>query len=198
MTHQTKQKELESELDAKFLKTMRDMHFSELATEIFRPFRHHGIVFGTVYLRPLRRFAENLAYELDQLPGQKYDQKATVTLKQSNDGGVYVHFRAQNKKILNWGWRLFTMTQGRLERFEERHKEIDAAAYHNAMDEIAKFQSKEAARLAGCRLITVSMDLLKGVKLTVSRLVETAAREAFASGVLFAQQELDPRGGGAE
>jgi len=69
------------------------------------------------------------------------------------------------------------------------------------MNEIAKFQREKAAKLApwGCTLgSATSISQISTALAPVIKLVETAAREAFASGVLFAQQELDPRGGEGE
>lgn len=108
---------------------VRAMYWSELATAIFKPFRVHGIVFGTVYLSSLERLCEHLDYEVQQLSKEDLRQRIQVTLKQSWDGGIYIHFRAKNKKIFDWGWRLFTMRQGRLERFDNRRKEDTAATY---------------------------------------------------------------------
>jgi hypothetical protein len=98
---------------------VRAMYWSDLATAIFRPFRAHGVIYGKMSLHMLEQFSERLTYFVGQLSRKDIYSYAQVTLKRNWRGSVYIHYRLPDKKALNFGYYLFQMTQGRLERFDE-------------------------------------------------------------------------------
>jgi len=119
MADQTTHIGLDPEILAEIEEMTRKSNFSELATAIFRPFRVHGIVYGRCSLHMLEQFCERIAYELDPLSRKDIYSYAQVTLKRNYRGSVYIHYRLPNKKALNFGYYLFQMERGRLERFDD-------------------------------------------------------------------------------